>query len=587
MPRRKRKGTKSGAHYLKDLGNHCHLAGKHIQAIAHYTEAIKLSPNYKLFSNRCASYLKLKYYVKALEDANASLTLEPHWCKAYMRRGLAYEGLHRYEDALNAYKKGLKLEPQNKELKEKYLELKEQMAFMDLNNDLIAGGTHSQTASLKRMLIWLKKGGSKFPKLYFKCPMQGYRSIHTVRDISLEEIIMYIPHNLIITSDVAKVSRIGQSILKTRIELRSKHSLLAAYLLSERAKGQKSQWFPYLDVLPKTFNTIPIFFETKYLEMLKGSLSLQKIRDRTESLRIEYENLYHKVPEFRRFSHEDFVWARLIVITRIFGLIIGGVKTDGLVPMADMLNHKRPRETKWSYDEKACGFVINALNAISKNGEVFDSYGRKCNSRFFVNYGFALEDNDDNEGLVSLDLLKEDSLYHVKLKFMSSGLSRRDFQLPRFYKEKKAKECFAFLRFIAATQEELVAFETLEGQRFDDIPPISRGNERRSLIELRKACLRALSRFDTTLEDDLTLLRDEVRYPPFSNERNCIIMRAGEKRVLTHYVNLANLCVDHFLGPDVNWRSMKALINKRFRSQENPIAEYIHAVIVPLMKRGS
>eukprot|EP00494_Astrolonche_serrata_P031845 UN32114 len=118
--------------------------------------------------------------------------------------------------------------------------------------------------------------------------------------------------------------------------------------------------------------------------MLTGSLTLQKIKDRIESLKIEYNNLCLYVPEFRQFSHEQFVWARLVVITRIFGLIINQVKTDGLVPLADMLNHKRPRETKWCYDWNSNGFVINSLCAIKQGGEVLDSYGRKCNSRFLL-----------------------------------------------------------------------------------------------------------------------------------------------------------------------------------------------------------
>jgi hypothetical protein len=103
-----------------------------------------------------------------------------------------------------------------------------------------------------------------------------------------------------------------------------------------------------------------------------------------------------------------------------------------------MLNHKKPNEpgggkdqceTKWSYDGalKCCsavfapvgvkissasfcvvaalladtraGFVITSLRTIQRGDQVYDSYGRKCNSRFFVNYGFALDDNEeDNEG---------------------------------------------------------------------------------------------------------------------------------------------------------------------------------------------
>ena len=41
---------------------------------------------------------------------------------------------------------------------------------------------------------------------------------------------------------------------------------------------------------------------------------------------------------------------------------------------------------------------------------VFDSYGRKCNSRFLLNYGFIVEDNDANEVAISIYIDKSDPL---------------------------------------------------------------------------------------------------------------------------------------------------------------------------------
>lgn len=81
---------------------------------------------------------------------------------------------------------------------------------------------------------------------------------------------------------------------------------------------------------------------------------------------------------------------RMMVSSRIFGMNIEGQKTDGFVPMADMLNHKRPRETSWTYTDEKAGFVIEACQDIPRNNQVFDSYGKKCNSRFFLNYGFIV-----------------------------------------------------------------------------------------------------------------------------------------------------------------------------------------------------
>ena len=78
-----------------------------------------------------------------------------------------------------------------------------------------------------------------------------------------------------------------------RVELRSKHSILACYLLDEKRKGKASRWFPYISTLPLHYDSVPLFFNARLKAMLQGSLVLQKITDRTQSLRIEYENLTH------------------------------------------------------------------------------------------------------------------------------------------------------------------------------------------------------------------------------------------------------------------------------------------------------
>merc|ERR1712048_517204 len=110
---------------------------------------------------------------------------------------------------------------------------------------------------------------------------------------------------------------------------------------------------------------------------------------------------------YDRWSYDEFMWGRLVVITRIFGLLIDGVKTDGLVPMADMVNHRRPRETRWTFDQQKRGFVVSSLQYSPAGAQIYDSYGRKCNSRFFVNYGFALENNPDNEACIKIRFNKQ------------------------------------------------------------------------------------------------------------------------------------------------------------------------------------
>ena len=44
-------------------------------------------------------------------------------------------------------------------------------------------------------------------------------------------------------------------------------------------------------------------------------------------------------------------------------------------------------------------FTITSIEDLKAGQQVYDSYGKKCNSRFLLNYGFAVENNVDHDGL--------------------------------------------------------------------------------------------------------------------------------------------------------------------------------------------
>jgi histone-lysine N-methyltransferase SETD3 len=60
----------------------------------------------------------------------------------------------------------------------------------------------------------------------------------------------------------------------------------------------------------------------------------------------------------------------MAVSSRIFGININKKKTDCFAPLADMLNHKRPRHTEWYYSDSHNAFVIQALENIEKGEQV-------------------------------------------------------------------------------------------------------------------------------------------------------------------------------------------------------------------------
>lgn len=113
-----------------------------------------------------------------------------------------------------------------------------------------------------------------------------------------------------------------------------------------------------------------------------------------------------------------------------------------------MLNHKRPKQTNWSYSDEKQGFVIDANENILKGEPVYDSYGRKCNSRFLLNYGFIVEDNDANEVAVKAHFRDNDNYIKIKESLTDQRLQVKTFRILANLDEAVVKDFFGFVRFI-------------------------------------------------------------------------------------------------------------------------------------------
>jgi len=227
------------------------------------------------------------------------------------------------------------------------------------------------------------------------------RGVHAKTSIPPQTICVSIPKSCLITVEMGQSTPIGRKILQSDLELDApKHIFLMIYLLWDRkVHGSKSFFAPYYDILPKTLRNMPIFWNETELAGLRGSHLLVQISDRADAIREDYDSIVAIAPEFASVSTlDEFRWARMIVCSRNFGLLVNGHRTSALVPHADMLNHLRPRETKWTFCEETQCFTITSLQAIGAGEQVYDSYGQKCNHRFLLNYGFCVERNVEMDG---------------------------------------------------------------------------------------------------------------------------------------------------------------------------------------------
>ena len=256
------------------------------------------------------------------------------------------------------------------------------------------------------------------------------RGVHARSYIPPHTVCVSIPKSCLITVEMGQSTPIGRKVLSGDLDLDApKHIFLMIYLLWDmKVHGGNSFFAPYYDMLPKRLRNMPIFWDDDELRCLEGSYLLVQISDRIQAIREDYDAICSVAPEFASVATlSEFQWARMIVCSRNFGLLVNGHRTSALVPHADMLNHLRPRETKWTFCEESQCFTITTLQGIGAGEQVYDSYGQKCNHRFLLNYGFCVEDNVEVDGFcpneVSLELSMDvaDVVANEDIRFEERG----------------------------------------------------------------------------------------------------------------------------------------------------------------------
>ncbi|CAK4595664.1 unnamed protein product [Aphanomyces euteiches] len=105
------------AESLKASGNAALSAKDYVKAEDLYLQAISYSeagPNSHIyFSNLAAAQMYLEKYDDVIDNCEKSIALNPKYVKAYSRLGSAYVQLGDYSSAIDAYSRGLEVDPTN------------------------------------------------------------------------------------------------------------------------------------------------------------------------------------------------------------------------------------------------------------------------------------------------------------------------------------------------------------------------------------------------------------------------------------------------------------------------------------------
>jgi len=128
-----------------------------------------------------------------------------------------------------------------------------------------------------------------------------------------------------------------------------------------------------------------------------------------------------------------------------------------------MLNHKRPRQTSWTYTDDREGFIIEALEDIKRGEQVYDSYGKKCNTRFLLNYGFINLENDANEYPFTVKVAEDDPFAQQKMEICNAAVVQRTFRVQVNFEEAIMSKFISFLRFVEF-DENIALLYQIKGQ---------------------------------------------------------------------------------------------------------------------------
>ena len=451
----------------------------------------------------------------------------------------------------------------------------------------------ASSAGFPSLVSWIEANGGHCSKLYIKHSTVAGRSVHCRTAISSDERIVRIPRRLLLSTADCKQSDVGRLVDQSSKPFNNSQSYIAAFILQERAKAAQSFFHPFLASLPASFGSFPLLYSDESLSLLRGSMVVDMVEAQRSDVHSDYLLLMSASPPFS-FSLDDFYTARLAVGSRVFGAQLSDEPTAEsdavLVPYVDLLNHSEQHLIHWSYEPALSQFTCRSLMPIEPAAEVTTTYGSRCNTVLLAHYGFALEQNDNNECQMQFGLLphgreaEEIRMRKVRL------LDRLEGELAEQVKwrvgvgdSSELSKLLSYLRLCEAVETDLWLLDddSSGSARVKAIPVLSADNERRVWSSVLCEARRRITDFPVSLS------KYELRATSSRAggiERLCALTCAGELRVLDWFVRLADVCVEALsarvtmqdteaalkqLGLSSYWKSLQPLVEQAGRRRQS------------------
>eukprot|EP00501_MAST-03F_sp_TOSAG23-6_P000022 GSMAST32.ASY1.ANO1.22.1 assembled CDS len=214
-----------------------------------------------------------------------------------------------------------------------------------------------------------------------------------------------------------------------------------------------------------------------------------------------------------------------------------------------------------------------------------DSYGKKCNSKFLLHYGFTIESNREqnkkcqNEVSIIFDL-EQYPLLERRIRLIHPSLHCR---VTMNAEDPGTVDAFGWARVAVATALELSKFENPNTSYYR---ALNASNEMQAIRLVADICKHRLSQYPTSIADDNEKLccEGEGKLEPFCNQRSAIIAVRGEKEIFQFYISLADYVEKIIYEPQ---KRRKERILKYVNSNSNiDISRFICTIHEQLLSCG-
>ena len=191
-------------------------------------------------------------------------------------------------------------------------------------------------------------------------PHAGYGA-RVVKGVGANSTVLAIPRSFLIDFSAAVRSSIGKAIKSLQPHLsdfseaeRERISIFALLLHEKGVQREKSFWWPYIQLLPQSFDSA-LWFSEAELRWIQGTTLVPRIKNMNEKLqrihqRVFVEHLCREEPANfppAACSFEELRWAHSVWWSRAIGVPLpapplleaGAAHVGALVPLVDILNH--------------------------------------------------------------------------------------------------------------------------------------------------------------------------------------------------------------------------------------------------------